>query len=310
MINRNTNLILSSIIATAYFIFNLYLQEKEIQEIGGNSSISWISISTTVGFFLIGFTSFVFILRKQKVIQSNGYFLFLFALLLASYFPLVDINWTTLLALLLCIWSIPFVIQIHNQNSIRNLLFYASILCGIAGILFFPTFTYLLFILIGISVFRPFNPREFLLIISCFCMPLLYYLSWNFLNDNPSELNFEFAFIDLNKIIFTDLSENKWGALVLISAILLAIFAIVTTFLNRTKRIVRQRNQIVVLFVFLLISVLNLILYGDISFVIPISLLLALFLQLAYQDLRRKWLVNILMFILYLVSILINFGII
>jgi len=74
----------------------------------------------------------------------------------------------------------------YNQPKAQGLIFNIGLGLGLSSFLFFPSITFLVWILVSLAIMRPFNLREWLLCLLGISTPFYFYAAYLLLNDQWS----------------------------------------------------------------------------------------------------------------------------
>ena len=117
-------------------------------------------------------TSFI---NNQRMVSWAGYLPGMAYLLITSLFP----EWNYLSAPLIINTILLFVLsgllKIYNQQSAKVAIFNIGLALGIATFLFFPSITFIIWILLALLVMRPFRLNEWMLCIVGITTPFYFY---------------------------------------------------------------------------------------------------------------------------------------
>lgn len=274
------------------------------------SLIALPSMNSFLGLFLLGFSLFLccywlmtFLNSKLKLVERLGTKAVMLYLAFILCFPFSLLNLSSLLASLLCFISLGLLLNIYNQKSVLSLLFWSSFLLGVASILFYPAALFFILVFATMTIFRPFEIRNIFISIIGFLLPLFYLNSIFYLFEIPIEyVNIRDK--GLKFIVFNDLSIYSTGRILLFTTVALLSISVI---LNRRKMVVRQQNQMLVLFLYLLFSFALKLFISLELLVLLILPPIAFFILLFYQKLARKWILNIYLLLVFLLCLLEQF---
>jgi len=254
-----------------------------------------------VAFFIIFLQAIVInkIVTDQKMFQRNNYLAGMSYLLITSVF---HVGFTsTLISVSIVIWILSMLFNLSTQGNPKKNIFNLGLLTGISILIFFPTFLFVLLVLFGLLVFRPFRIQEWIIIIFGIAAPFYFVFAFGFLLDKMELLAFPALYLRLPKF---NLSGFETGSLCL--TLLLSIIGFVYAQSNMRKLLVQSRNcwSIVSAFLFfsLLIPILNKTphFYFTIFCYVPASI----FVASAFYYPEKKWFINLSHWILVLLSVI------
>lgn len=144
----------------------------------------------------------------------------------------------------------------------------------------------LLTAVLTIAFFRPFELRNYLVILTGVGIVGFYVFSLIYLLPSETSIRFELSGIQLD---FSQLAFNPLQ--ILFSAI--SLLSIVVVFANRAKFIVMQRNQLIVISIYLTLSVFLSIFFNSSAIWRGIGPLFSIFMLYTYSIAKRKWLYDV-----------------
>lgn len=138
---------------------------------------SFPSVYAIMAFFLlllqaIMLTGFI---NSQRMMNKATYFPGMSYLLITSLFP----EWNYFSAPLLVNTILLFVLSqlfvIYNQQNVKGTIYNIGLALGIASFLFFPSLTFIIWILLALAVMRPFRLNEWVLCLFGVTTPFYFY---------------------------------------------------------------------------------------------------------------------------------------
>jgi hypothetical protein len=242
------------------------------------------------------------IVKEFRLYEGETFPLFLYLFTLPCLFPALLFYHGVLLAGIAAIFLLNFLLRIYHQPSVAGLLFGAASLSCVAFFFWYPALLLFPLIPISVLVFRPFSTREFLLTIIGFLLPLCYWFGFGYLfefdtgfkhlewKQNEAFTSFSLELKDLGAVLFFVLS--------LAVAFLAAV--------QRKKYVVRQRNQLMVIYIYFLLATGSLFfhLYSLGLSVAPFGI----FFLLSYGQLRKRWIMDVSFLLLIIFSFWKNFA--
>ncbi|MBN1388543.1 MAG: hypothetical protein JW965_08870 [Bacteroidales bacterium] len=169
------------------------------------------------GIYLVNFNTRLFFINERTFLPASLY------ILLTGYIYSNQVINPVLPASLLLLVSIDRLIVSYRKPGIAYNLFDASLIIGIATLIYTNIIWFYLLILVGILMFRSFNFREILISITGLITPfIILYAFYYFTGRDITWLNHFFL-----KSIVTDVPEYYWSAeFIIISCINLFIFLV------------------------------------------------------------------------------------
>ena len=246
----------------------------------------WLNAIFIILVFIAAYVVFR-INKVQRFVEGNSLPFILFASLGLSSSIATSIYIVDSFAVLLSLISLSLVLQIHNQKSVLGLLFLSSLILSIASILFYPSLFIFLIPVLTMAFFRPFEVRDYAVVLVGILLVLFYLFCFSYLLDVSIAVpNINFSNIE-SMISFTN---------TLIPLVLFCLFSLIGAlklYFDRTKFVVRQRNQLLVLAVYVILQLVLFLTFRDAVFWISIVPILSIFLSYFYKTYGRKWLLDI-----------------
>jgi len=184
------------------------------------------------------------------VYQANGFFKrsnFLPAIIILLAYSW-NSNYQTMHALLpagiMIIMALNSIIRMYGQPAAHHQVFTASFAIGIASLFYIPLAYLLLLVWFTLITYRVSSWREYTVSIVGFSLPLIYYLSWLFWNDNlPSGLH-QLSDILFNVILPPRLSFVNMAWLWISGFILVVTMVAVLNIMNDKLISLRRRSWV------------------------------------------------------------------
>ena len=287
-------------------IFYGYSAEPKTETVGWyNWSSNWpqllkliISLASSLSLLLLlkSIASTYRFIQSKTVALEFFYWLFLIALPSSLMLPMNAV------ASLFSGLMLYVLLQIHNQNSVIGLVFLASLLASVASMISIYFVAFYILVIITVLLLRSFNLKNVIVLILGFILPYFYYFGIAYL------LNYQIQVKGYQFLQIRDLNLNfDLQTLTLSTIALISVFSIFYALFKIQKLIVRQRNQIVVISLYLLVSIIIAILFTPAIMIIPIASAASFFFNLYYQGLNRKWIVDSVILSIWLMAIWNNY---
>lgn len=197
-----------------------------------------------------------------------------------------------------------FLCLLTNISKPKQALFNIGLLFGMSTLFCTTSFLYLLLLLIGLSIMRPFKLTEWIILILGTVTPYYFLYAYNFLFDiNNSNL---FTLIKIYTP-FIKLSDLELLSIISISLILLGGIYFIQS--NMRKLLVQSRNSWTIIYFYLLISLFFPFLNKSSNFsdwnyaLMPISVLGSGFFYYS----KSKWVTLITHWLLFILSVIIGY---
>lgn len=182
-----------------------YLYKSFISGLGhlfGNSSMMYPVLA-----FLCLFVQAVAVCRifnHFRLFPKQHYLTGMFLLLLSSLSPAFNQLSSPLLASTIVLFIFAQLVGLYNTSKPKTILFNISLLTGLCFLIYYPTVFFLILLLVGMVLFRPFHIRELIVIITGLIAPAYFFFSLAWLLDklhltaprvglSLPQLNFDFG---------------------------------------------------------------------------------------------------------------------
>jgi Family of unknown function (DUF6427) len=210
-------------------------------------------IYSIITFFLLFIQAILFnkIANDQKLLKQNNYLTGMSYLLITSMFS----DWFTLSAPLIVntflIWIFTRITVLYNNPKAKATIFNIGLATGLAAFVYFPSITFLILVIVGIAIFRPFSLQEWILGLVGIITPVYFYGSYLFFTNNTKL--YQFPGFHLSHPIFTN---NKWAYVVLFAILIVAAIGLYFINSNINRQVVQTRKSWQLLFLYLIVAVL------------------------------------------------------
>lgn len=125
---------------------------------------------------------FNLIINRHEVLYKNSYLpSLIFALLISATPGLLQFHPAHFINLFILI-ILDRIFTVFKNEKVTSPLFDSAFLTGLAALLYFPALLLFPVLLIGLRILRPFNFKEWLIILIGFCLPFFFisvYMFWN-----------------------------------------------------------------------------------------------------------------------------------
>lgn len=185
-----------------------------------NSILEIILGITLVSFHAI-FLNIIF--NRNEFYEKNIFLPSLIYATLMSSVPGIQFVTPLLIANTFIIVGLYFIYKIKRQEDAKKAVFMNSIMLGIASCFYPP---YILFFIIPIAaliIIRPFQLKEYLLVLLGFLLPWIYFFAFGYLFNNSIIINLSQQLEVNNELNFNYFEKNKTLKISLISTLVLVI---------------------------------------------------------------------------------------
>ena len=224
--------------------------------------------------------------NTQRMHQKPNYLTGMCYLLITSLFS----EWFSLSAPLiintLLIWVWTKLSSLHNNPNAKTSIFNIGFVIGICSFLYFPAIAFVILVMVGITIARPFKLREWLIGFIGIITPFYFFASWLFLTDRIQTYH-------LPGIAVT-LPAFKEGRLAFGTIIIILITVLIGSFFiynNLRRQVVQTRKSWQLIFLYLLVALFVPFLNDTYSFAnwILIAVPLSLITASSFLYPEKKW---------------------
>lgn len=110
-------------------------------------------------------------------------------LLITSLLPEWNYFSPPLLASTLIIWAVLKLFRMYNVASVKGTVFNTGLIVGLCSMIYFPAAAFLVLLLLGLLILRPFRVNELLLLLLGALTPFYFFAVYLFLNDRLTVAN-------------------------------------------------------------------------------------------------------------------------
>ena len=253
------------------------------------SGANWLIMVAMVSFSAIYINQ---ITNRHEILYKNSYLpAFVYALFISSvpeFLTVHPIHFVNLIILRVFDKSFSLI----KNDSPTPAIFDSSFLAGVAALLFFPAFIIIPVMIIALTLLRPFNLREWLIMFIGFSLPYFFVTVWMFWDHNLLFFwkDYLSRFIRLKPEMMIAFTPKLITLAILFGVWLL--FALTKLRMNYLKNVIRARIIQQVLFLFFLFGTGSIFLGQKISIVnfallaIPFSIFAAYYLLSAKKRIQ------------------------
>lgn len=226
------------------------------------------------------------LVNRQKMLPKPNYLPAMSYLLITATLPEWRVLSAPLIMATFLVWILSQLSRLYNHPNGRSIVFNIGMALGTATLFYFPGLAFILLVVVGLSITRPFKLTEWITAFLGMLAPAYFYAAWIFLTDQWQDFELpsvRFVSSGFHKTISTYL------ALGLILLALLVGSAFVQNSLNRL--LVQSRKCWGLIYVYLLTGLLMPLLAGSFGpdnwmlVLAPVAAIMAA--GLFYPD--RKW---------------------
>jgi hypothetical protein len=262
---------------------------------------SWLSVLIFV--LLISFEAIYFnlLVNRHEVLYRNSYLPALFFALFVSATPeFLTIHPIHLVNLIL-LRIFDKVFSLHKQNRAILAVFDCGFLAGLAALLYLPAIPFVLLLMFSLSIFRPFNIREWLVLLVAYALPFLFLSVIKFWQHEL--ISFWDSFFSQLLVHPRSFKFNEELPLLVLAGVLgfILILSWLRLRANYYKNIIRVRTYQQILFFSFVLGIFSLYLSKDfglihyVIFAIPVSLWFSYYFV---SQKKKLWMVEFLLWVL------------
>ena len=144
---------------------------------------SWPVVHNLLAFALLFIQAILLtrFINNQRMMNRPSYFPGMAYLLITSLFPEWNYFSAPLLINTILLYVLSGLFRAYNQQSARGTIFNVGLSLGIASFLFFPSLTFIIWILLALMLMRPFRLNEWILCIVGITTPFYFYAIYLFI---------------------------------------------------------------------------------------------------------------------------------
>lgn len=236
-----------------------------------------------------------YLINEFRLITKQTYLPAMAYLLITTLLPEWNYLSSPLVATTLIIWIFIKLFRLYNMTVARGQIFNIGLLLGIASYIYFPSASFIICVLLGLIIIKPFRINEvFLFLMGCLT-PYYFLGAYLFLTDKLSVVNF-FPHVS---VLVPEVKSNIWlaASTLLLTVPFLAGGYFIQTHLH--KMLIQVRKAWSVLLLYLLLAFFVPFINGNSSFSnwILVAAPFACFHSSTYYYPGKKWLPNVLFFV-------------
>lgn len=200
----------------------------------------------TFGFLFIQALSINMLVNSQRMHHKTNYLTGMSYLLITSLF----IEWHSLSAPLIVntilIWVLFRLCTLHNNPQARTTIFNIGFATSVATFFYFPSIAFVLLIMVGLTIARPFKLAEWLMGLVGIITPFYYFGSWLFLTEKWAAYNYPRIAVTLPRF-----HETNWAYAAMILILITLIIGSFFIYNNLRRQVVHTRKSWYLLFLYL-----------------------------------------------------------
>jgi len=228
------------------FLYRVLL--KWLQPIAGGLPVLYPII--TFLFLYTQAVSFNKMVNELRLMQKPNYLTGMSYLLVTSLFTEWNMLSSPLIINSLLIWVWARMSKLHNDTNPKTTLFNIGIAIGLATFFYFPSLAFVVLVIFGLAIIRPFKLSEWVIALMGIFTPYYFLLAWVFLTDKWKEYKFP-------GIAFTSpkFNQNNWSYIAIIIVILASITGFMYVQKNFRRQLIQARKSWNLIFLYLVVAV-------------------------------------------------------
>ena len=244
---------------------------------------------------------FNYIVNRYRILSKSSYLSAMAYALLSSL--VIEFTFLTpaLMANTFLLFALSTVLSIYKKDKAASSIFDAGLLISIASLFFFPYLAFSFFLLASIVLLRPFNLREYILMLVGLAIPYYFIGVYFFWNHNLVEF---WKTLQITRLNFPVQQIEKSTRVIVIGGVLLFVilWSLYYVQANRLRVVVQVRSYLTVFMLLFVAGILSMLVEFNGEFfhfawmALPVGLSFAIF----FMEARRRWFAEILHFFLLL----------
>jgi hypothetical protein len=191
------------------------------------------------------------LVNAQRMHQKPHYLTGMAYLLITSLFS----EWQALSAPLIVnsilIWVLSRLCTLHTNNRAKTTIFNIGFATSVATFFYFPSIAFILLIMVGLTIARPFNLPEWIMGLVGIITPFYFFASWLFLTDKWKVYQYPEISVTLPRF-----HETKWAYAAIILVLLTVLLGIFFIQNNLRRQVVQTRKSWYLFYLYLFGAVL------------------------------------------------------
>ncbi len=151
--------------------------------------------------------------------------------------------------LLVWIWS--RLCSLYSNTSAKSTIFNIGLVTGIASFIYFPSIVFLILVMVGIAIARPFKIQEWIIGLIGITAPIYFFLAFLYLTNKFQTYGFPGFHFSLPHFF-----GNKWAYASLVIILITTIIGMYFINANINRQVVQTRKSWQLLFLYLVVAML------------------------------------------------------
>ncbi|GAB2827626.1 DUF6427 family protein [Ferruginibacter profundus] len=194
--------------------------------------------------------SFNKLVNELKLMQKPNYLTGMSYLLVTSLFSEWNMLSSPLIINTLIIWVWAKMSGLYNDENPKRSLFNIGIAIGIATFFYFPSLAFVVLVIFGLAIIRPFKLSEWFIALLGIVTPYYFLLAWAFLTDRWK--NYQFPGIAVTSPKF---NQTNWSYVAIIVVLITCVTGFFFVQQNFRRQLIQARKSWNLVFLYLLVAV-------------------------------------------------------
>ncbi len=264
-------------------------------------------IYPVITYFLIFIQAVFFnrLINDQKIMQRPNYLPAMSYLLITSMFQEWNVLTAPLVINTLLIWVWAKMSTLNSNANPKTALYNIGIMIGVSTFFYFPSLAFVLLIVFGLIVLRPFKLAEWIISFLGILTPYYFWAAYLFLTDKLKE--YKFPQFEISYPRFHKNYLEIAGICLLIIGFLLGVYFLQTNF-RKLQIQTRKRWSLILLYLVVALLVPFINATHTFDYWILAAIPLSAFLGCAFLYPAKRWLPLFLHWLMVLIVIVISYG--
>jgi Family of unknown function (DUF6427) len=195
--------------------------------------------------------SFNKIVNNQRLHKQPNYLTGMSYLLITSLFTDWFVFSAPLIVNTLLIWIWSRLCTLYNNPNAKATIFNIGLVTGIASFIYFPSITFLVLVMVGIAIARPFRLQEWITGLVGIVTPIYFFVAFLYLTNKVHTYSFPGFHFSLPHFF-----GNKWAYAAILTVFFATLLGIYFVNKNINRQVVQTRKSWQLLFLYLVVAAL------------------------------------------------------
>jgi Family of unknown function (DUF6427) len=185
-----------------------------------------------------------------RLMQKPNYLTGMSYMLVTSLFAEWNMLSAPLIISTLLIWVWARMSSLYNDSNVQTTLFNIGIAIGIATFFYFPAIAFVVLIMFGLLIIRPFKFSEWIIALLGIITPYYFLIAWFFLTNRLSNYTLPGFALTIPKF-----TQTRWAYIAVIIVLLIAVIGFFYVQQNFRKQLIQARKSWNLIFLYLPVAV-------------------------------------------------------